>query len=1103
MKGLKLCLFLSVLVACAVSTFAQTPNKVYFSDDFENGVSKWQTSSGTWGLIATDFRSGMNSISASPGQNYALNANSILAIPATHAIDLTGAIHPYLSFWHKFSIAGTGNCCGGTNWDNGYIEVSTNYGVAWTQIDYFHGEITSWTPQEEDLTPYIGEKVLIRFRLWDGGYGNTSWGWFLDDVEVREKGPLTVGVTVSVSPSGGGTVTGKGISCPGTCAETFPTNWNLSGQDWALITTDYESSPASISASPNGNYALYANSTLELAKPVDISKATAPALTYWDKYSIAGTGNCCGGTNWDYGYVEVSQDDGLTWTQLSQTDGTVSSWTQETLDLTPYIKGGPILVRFRLWDGGYGNVGWGWEVDDIEITDLPTDTVYFSDDFESPKSVPDFSDVTLIATPSAGYALPTWTGCNSTDENQCIINRYIDRAVNATFTAAPAPTIGFTVPAQTYGAAPFTVAATSNSAGVFTYKVVSGPAKIVDTTVTLTGAGTVVLQASEAASRNYAAGTKQATFTVNKAVPPITWATPAAITYGTALSGIQLDATSTVAGTFGYSPTSGTVLTTGKQTLSVLFTPTDTTDYATATKTVTLVVNKATPSITWATPAAIPYGTALSSKQLNATSTVAGTFAYTPASGTVLTAGTHTLSVTLTPTDTTDYTTATKTVSLVVNKAATPPITWATPKAITYGTALGSTQLNATSTVAGTFAYTPASGTVLTAGTHTLSVTLTPTDTTDYTTATKTVSLVVNKATLTVTASSPTVTYGAPVPTITPGYSGYKNGDTVSVVTTAPVCSTTYTTTTKVNATPPTTSCSGGKVTSNYSLSYVGGKVTVNKAKPSITWATPKAITYGTALSSTQLNATSTVAGTFAYTPASGTVLTAGTHTLSVTLTPTDTTDYTTATKTVSLVVVNNKVTPSITWATPKAITYGTALSSTQLNATSTVAGTFAYTPTSGTVLTAGTQTLSVLFTPKDTTDYTTATKTVSLVVNKAVLTIAAINQSSVVGSPLPVFTYSLSGFAAGESLSGALTGAPNLTTTATSSSPAGSYPINVAIGTLAATNYRFNLVNGTLTITAAGSTQASVLRSGLEAKSRQTAYYTLNGTIREEGFVK
>jgi hypothetical protein len=149
---------------------------------------------------------------------------------------------------------------------------------------------------------------------------------------------------------------------------------------------------------------------------------------------------------------------------------------------------------------------------------------------------------------------------------------------------------------------------------------------------------------------------------------------------------------------------------------------------------------------------------------------------------------------------------------------------------------------------------------------------------------------------------------------------------------------------------------------------------------PTISWATPAAITYGTALSGTQLNASSTVAGTFAYTPASGTVLTAGPHTLSVTLTPTDTTDYAAATTTVQLTV--NQATPTISWATPAAVTYGTALSATQLDATASVAGTFVYSPASGTVLTAlGTQTLSVTFTPTNSTDYNIATSSVALMV--------------------------------------------------------------------------------------------------------------------------
>src|SRR5262249_58410794 len=115
--------------------------------------------------------------------------------------------------------------------------------------------------------------------------------------------------------------------------------------------------------------------------------------------------------------------------------------------------------------------------------------------------------------------------------------------------------------------------------------------------------------------------------------------------------------------------------------------------YPTATKTVTINVLKATPVITWATPADITYGTALGATQLNATANTLGTFVYTPISGTVLNAGSaQSLSVTFTPTDGANYTTATKTVTINVLKA-TPVITWSAPADITYGTALIATQL--------------------------------------------------------------------------------------------------------------------------------------------------------------------------------------------------------------------------------------------------------------------------------------------------------------------------------------------------------------------------------------------------------------------------
>ena len=97
------------------------------------------------------------------------------------------------------------------------------------------------------------------------------------------------------------------------------------------------------------------------------------------------------------------------------------------------------------------------------------------------------------------------------------------------------------------------------------------------------------------------------------------------------------------------------------------------------------------------------------------------------------------------------------------------------------------------------------------------------------------------------------------------------------------------------------------------------------------------------------------------------------------------------------------KPTPIITWNNPAAITYGTALSATQLNASSGgVAGTFIYMPAAGKVLDAGTnQTLSVQFTPSDTNNYNTpADKTVKITVNQATPSISATIYNAATNQP-------------------------------------------------------------------------------------------------------
>ena len=416
---------------------------------------------------------------------------------------------------------------------------------------------------------------------------------------------------------------------------------------------------------------------------------------------------------------------------------------------------------------------------------------------------------------------------------------------------------------------------------------------------------------------------------VEKATPTIKVTISGPIVYGTVVGGVQFHATASwvvggqtvnVLGTFSYAPAAGTILAAGSnQRLSVTFTPTDTTDYTAGTFSTAINVTPATPTINWSNPPDIAPGTALSPAQLDATATwvvggqtvtVAGTFVYSPPAGTILSAGANrTLEATFTPTDTTDYNTppaATVHINVKNPNQTVPTINWTNAADIVFGTVLGSTQLDATSSavvngstvsVPGTFTYSPAAGTVLSAANgQMLSVSFTPNDTADYVPVLETVVTInVLPATPSINWANPAaITYGtalsdtqldatatwivAGVLESVAGTFAYTPATgTALYAGDAQKLSVTYTPPDAIDYNPPT--------------GYA--HIDVGQATPTINWPNPAAITFGTALSNTQLDATASVAGTFTYRPAAGTILNAGDNqTLTATFTPTDSKDF-------------------------------------------------------------------------------------------------------------------------------------------------------------------------------------------------------------------
>jgi TonB family protein len=193
---------------------------------------------------------------------------------------------------------------------------------------------------------------------------------------------------------------------------------------------------------------------------------------------------------------------------------------------------------------------------------------------------------------------------------------------------------------------------------------------------------------------------------------------------------------------------------------------------------------------------------------------------------------------------------------------------------------------------------------VLAAGEHKLSVVFTPADTLGYSTSQTAATLTVAKATSVIHWPTPDpITYGTELSAAqlcavasVPGTFEYEPGLGAVLAAGDHNLSVVFT----------------PADTLGYSTSRTAASLTVAKATPAITWLTPGPIACGAALSANQLNAAATVPGSFVYTPAAGEILEPEVHELSVTFTPVDTLNYTTARAVVALTITGKLPAPTL-----------------------------------------------------------------------------------------------------------------------------------------------------------------------------------------------
>jgi hypothetical protein len=226
---------------------------------------------------------------------------------------------------------------------------------------------------------------------------------------------------------------------------------------------------------------------------------------------------------------------------------------------------------------------------------------------------------------------------------------------------------------KTFGDADFALSATASSMLGVSFAA-TGQCAVTGSTVHITAAGSCAITASQGGDSNYNAATPiQQTFSIGQATATITLSNLAQTYDGTTKSPTAVTNPSGLSLTFTYTQNGTPVMSpTNVGNYNVTATINDP-NYQGSTTGI-LVINKATPVITWNNPANIVYGTPLGSVQLNAAATTPGTFTYTPPVGAVLSVGPHQLHAAFTPSDTANYTTATANAQITVDPVTTPAL---------------------------------------------------------------------------------------------------------------------------------------------------------------------------------------------------------------------------------------------------------------------------------------------------------------------------------------------------------------------------------------------------------------------------------------------
>jgi hypothetical protein len=640
------------------------------------------------------------------------------------------------------------------------------------------------------------------------------------------------------------------------------------------------------------------------------------------------------------------------------------------------------------------------------------------------------SSNTAVASIAGDVVTIVGAGTTTITATQAATTDYTSKTIAASFVVIPiAPTLSaFTVASKDFGSVPFTLTSpTSNSSGAFSYESSNrAVASIAGDVVTIVGAGTTTIRATQVAAGIYASGTIDASFVVNPIAPTLTAFTVASKDFGSAPFTLT-SPTSNSSGAFSYESSNLSVASIAGDVVTIVVAGSSTitarqaatTNYTAGAITASLVVNPIDPTLTAFKIVSKDFGS-VPFTLTSPTSNSSGTYNYESsnlavasiAGDMVTIVGAGTTTIKATQVATTNYKSKIITDPFVVNPIA-PTLTAFTIASKDFGS-VPFTLTSPTSNSSGAFSYESSNravasitGDVVTiVGAGTTTITATQAATTNYTSKTITASLVVNPIDPTLTAftiaskdfGSVPFTLTSPTSNSSGAYNYESSNPAVASIAGDVVT---------IMGAGSSTITARQAATTNYKSKAITDPFVVNPIAPIFGAFTITSKDFGS-VPFTLTSPTSNSSGAFSYESSNlavatilGSIVTiVGAGTTDIKITQAATTNYTSKTITTPFVV--NPIDPTLTAFTIASKDFG-SVPFTLTSPTSNSSGAFTYESSNPSVATilgsivtiVGAGTTDIKITQAATTNYKSKTITASFVVNPIAPTLTAFTIAS------------------------------------------------------------------------------------------------------------